>query len=77
MVVSGDGQSATVGRALAEAVVVRATDAGGAVVEGLSLAFVVQGSGGTVGASLIATDEEGLASTTWTLGNTAGLRKWR
>ena len=56
-------------------VVVRATDAGGAVVEGLSLAFVVQGSGGTVGASPIATDEEGLASTTWTLGTTAGLQQ--
>ena len=75
VIVSGDGQSATVGQALAEAVVVRATDAGGAVVEGLSLAFVVQESGGTVGASPVTTDEEGLASTTWTLGTTAGLQE--
>ena len=72
VIVSGDGQSATVGQALTEAVVVRATDAGGADVAGVSLAFVVTSGGGTVGAAAVATDDQGLASTTWTLGTTAG-----
>ena len=74
-IVSGDGQSATVGQALAEAVVVRADDAGGAAVAGVSLAFVASSGGGTVGASTVATDAQGLASTTWTLGTTAGLQQ--
>ncbi len=75
VIASGDGQSATVAQALAEAVVVRATDAGGAPVESVSLAFVVSSGGGAVGTAAATTDAEGLASTTWTLGTIAGLQQ--
>ena len=71
-IVSGGGQSATVGQALGEAVVTRAADAGGTVVEAASLRFVVSSGGGSVGDSAVATDAQGLASTTWTLGTVAG-----
>ena len=74
-IVSGDDQSATVGQALGQAVVVRAEDAGGTVVEGANLEFVVSSGGGAVGDSTVATDAQGLASTTWTLGATAGLQR--
>ncbi len=74
-IVSGDGQTATVGQALAEAIVVRADDAGGTAVVGVDLEFIVTSGGGTVGASTVLTDAQGLASTTWTLGNTAGLQQ--
>ena len=74
-VVSGDDQSATVGQALGEAVVTRAEDAGGAVVAGANLEFAVSSGGGAVGDSTVATDAQGLASTTWTLGTVAGLQQ--
>lgn len=73
-IVSGDGQSATVGQGLTEAVVVRAADAGGAVVAGVSLTFAVSSGGGAVSAAAIVTDDQGLASMTWTLGTTSGLQ---
>ncbi len=74
-VISGDGQTATVGQALTEALVVRADDAGGTAVVGVDLAFAVTSGGGTVGSSTATSDAQGLASTTWTLGTTAGLQQ--
>ena len=76
-IVSGDGQSAAVGQALPEAPVVRAEDAGGATVAGVGLAFEVSSGGGSVGSETIVTDADGLASTSWTLGTTAGLQQIR
>jgi hypothetical protein len=74
-IVSGDGQSAPVGQALPEAPVVRAEDAGGATVAGVSLALAVSSGGGSVGSATVVTDAEGLASTSWTLGTMAGLQQ--
>jgi hypothetical protein len=71
-VVSGGGQSATVGQMLPEVVVVRATNSGSTVVADVSLSFIVSSGGGTVAASAVATDDQGLASMTWTLGTSAG-----
>jgi hypothetical protein len=71
-VISGGDQSGAVGQALVEAVVVRAEDAGGALVAGASLSFVVSSGGGTVSDAIGTTDAEGLASTTWTLGTVTG-----
>ena len=71
-IVSGADQSATVGQALGDAIVTRSEDAGGAVVAGGSLRFVVSSGGGAVADSTVATDNQGLASTTWTLGTVAG-----
>jgi hypothetical protein len=70
-VASGGDQSATVGQALAELVVVRVQDAGGSVVVGANVRFVVSAGGGTVGSASVQTDAQGLASTTWTLGTMA------
>ena len=71
-VASGGDQSGAVGQALGEAVVVRAEDAGGALVAGVSVSFVVSSGGGTVSDATVTTDAEGLASTNWTLGTVAG-----
>ncbi len=76
-IASGDGQSAAVGQALPEAPVVRAEDAGGATVAGVGLAFEVSSGGGSVGSATVVTDADGLASTSWTLGTTAGLQQIR
>lgn len=69
--VSGDGQTASVGQALAEPLVVRSEDQGGSLVPGSSITFTLE-AGGSVSVTEATTDTEALASTTWTLGTTAG-----
>ena len=71
-VASGGDQTGAVGQALGEAVVVLAQDAGGAIVAGANVTFVVSSGGGAVGDAIVTTDAEGLASTIWTLGSVAG-----
>jgi hypothetical protein len=68
--VSGDGQSALVGTSLPAPLVVRARDAAGNPVAGLAVAWVVGSGGGQLVPATSLTDEQGLASTTWTLGAT-------
>lgn len=70
--VSGDGQSALVGTALAEPLVVRAHDAAGNPVVGLAVAWVIGQGGGSVAPMTSITDADGRASTRWTLGGTPG-----
>jgi CARDB/Leishmanolysin/Bacterial pre-peptidase C-terminal domain/Bacterial Ig-like domain (group 2) len=67
LIVSGDGQSGTVGETLATALVVQSSDGGGAAMEGISVAFSASGAG-TVSAAAATSDAEGRASTVWTLG---------
>ena len=69
--VSGDGQTASVGQALAEPLVVRSEDQGGSLVPGSSITFTLE-AGGSVSVTEATTDSEALASTTWTLGTTSG-----
>ncbi|HEY0930478.1 MAG TPA: hypothetical protein VGE27_11215 [Gemmatimonas sp.] len=51
-------------------VTVKVTDAGGGVVSGVPVTFAVTDGGGSVAPSADTTDNAGLASTTWRLGNT-------
>lgn len=67
--VSGDAQAAVVATALAEPLVVRVRDAAGNVVPGVLVTWGVIDGGGSVAPTTSTTDANGLASTTWTLGN--------
>jgi hypothetical protein len=70
--VSGNGQIAPAGFEVAEDLVVLLTDANGNGVGGRSVTWVVGAGGGTVSPQNSTTDPNGLASTRWTLGATAG-----
>jgi CARDB/Bacterial pre-peptidase C-terminal domain/Leishmanolysin len=67
LIVSGDGQSGIVGETLANALVVQASDGGGAGMEGIAVAFSATGAGSVSTASTTSA-ADGQASTTWTLG---------
>ena len=69
--VSGNGQSATVGQSVSDPLVVRITRAGSGVA-GMTVSWTVTGGGGSVDPTSSSTDNAGMASTTWTLGSTAG-----
>ena len=71
-VVSGGGQTADLGAALDDSVVVRAVDTAGAPVEGAAVAFTPGEGHGTVDPAKASTDGEGLARTLWTLGKDVG-----
>ncbi|HEU0051705.1 MAG TPA: Ig-like domain-containing protein [Longimicrobium sp.] len=68
--VSGDGQTAAPGAALPEPLVVRARDGAGAPVAGVVVRWSALAGGGTVSPGESATDADGLARTSWTLGST-------
>lgn len=70
-IVSGNAQSGQVGAALANDVVVRVSRDGSGV-QGTSVAWSVTAGGGSVNPTTSTTDADGLASTTWTLGPSAG-----
>ncbi len=65
---SGDNQVGETGRELPDPIIVRVRDAEGLGVEGATVAFVVTGGGGSLTASSVPTDPDGLASVYWTLG---------
>lgn len=71
-IVSGNEQLGAPGEALPEPLVVSVVDAGGNPVVGAAVTWVVTGGGGTLDPSTGPTDASGQASTTWTLGPTAG-----
>jgi len=69
----GDGQSATVGTAVAVAPTVRVTDAFNNPVAGVPVTFTVASGGGSVTGAAQVTDANGFASVgSWTLGTTPG-----
>jgi hypothetical protein len=70
-VVSGGGQSGTVGQSLAAPVVVRVTAGDGLPMAGAAVSFSA-GNGGTASPSSVTTDGSGFASASWKLGPTAG-----
>jgi large repetitive protein len=70
--VSGDNQSALVGTALANPLVVRAHDADGNPVPNLAVTWVVPQGGGQLAPTTTLTGDDGTASTRWTLGTTPG-----
>ncbi|MFN8579970.1 MAG: Ig-like domain-containing protein [Gemmatimonadaceae bacterium] len=69
--VRGASQSAVVGTALANPVVVQVNDQNGAVMAGVTVTFAAL-NGSTVDASTATTDANGQAHVSWTLGTVAG-----
>ena len=72
VVLSGGGQEGMAGTTLAEAVVVRVDDAGGSPVAGATVTFAAAEGHGSADPAMVDTDADGLAGTTWTLGDAAG-----
>lgn len=71
--VAGDSQSAPVGGALADPLVVQVTDAFGNPIPGVAIAWSAEG-GGTVSEATTVTGADGLASVQRTLGESAGVQ---
>jgi hypothetical protein len=70
--VSGDGQSATVGKALAQPLVVQVNDSTATPIAGATVTFAVTNGAGSVGTPSVATGANGQAQTTWTVGQGTG-----
>lgn len=68
----GDAQSAAISTALATPLTAKVTDAFGNPVGLVTVSFAVASGGGAVSVASVQTSAAGLASTTWTLGPTAG-----
>ena len=71
-IVSGNGQSAPAGSPLGAPLVVEVLDASSNPVPGLSVTWVIGTGGGSVAPQTSVTDTQGRASTSWTLGASAG-----
>lgn len=70
--VSGGGQTGTVGHQLSQPLLVRVTGAAGTGVTGVTVAWSVTAGGGSLSANSVATDAQGNASVAFTLGTVAG-----
>lgn len=75
VLVSGGGQSATIGTTLASPAVVQVNASDGVAVPGASVTFSAP-TGGSVGTATATTDANGRASTSLTLGSTAGAQNF-
>ena len=73
-VASGGGQEGMSGDALGEPVVVRVEDGGGSPVAGASVTFSAAEGHGSADPATAVTDTDGLAGTTWTLGDAPGVQ---
>ena len=72
LVVSGNAQTGTVDQSLPTALVVQVNDQSGNPMAGIGVTFAVAAGGGSVATASTTTGQDGQASTTWTLGKTAG-----
>ena len=70
----GDGQDGAAGETLADPLVVRAEDAAGAPIEGLSVTFAAAAGDGSADPATADTDADGLAQSSWTLGAGSGVQ---
>lgn len=78
-VVSGSDQEGRSGSKLPNPVVIRVTDFGGTGVTGVTVSFAPEDGAGSVSAGSAVSDDEGLVSTEWTLGDSVGeqsIRIW-
>lgn len=78
-VVSGGNQEGKAGSKLPNPVVIRVTDFGGTAVTGVTLSFAAEDGAGSVNPGSAVSDDEGLVSTEWTLGDGLGeqsIRIW-
>jgi len=73
-VTAGGGQEGLADQPLSETVVVRVDDAGGSAIEGVTVTFSAAEGHGAADPSMVVTDSEGLASTSWTLGSESGVQ---
>ncbi|MDZ7374284.1 MAG: Ig-like domain-containing protein [candidate division KSB1 bacterium] len=73
--VSGNGQTGTVGRRLADSLKVRVLDRINQGVGGIQVRFDVLQGGGSVSSSVVATNAQGYAAVSWVLGTAIGLQK--
>lgn len=71
-VVSGSGQSATVGTQLPQPLTVQVTSSAGAPISGATVTWTDGGAGGTLAASSSTTDSQGMASVTYAVPSKAG-----
>jgi hypothetical protein len=71
-IVSGKNQTGKPGQPLAAPFVVKTTDITGNPVPGISVTFAVTAGGGTLSATQVFSDAQGLASSTLTLGSATG-----
>jgi len=74
-IISGDAQTGAVAQALTDLLVVRSEDMGGAPVAAVDLTFTPAEGSGSVGESAVTSNDQGEASTAWTLGTAAGLHQ--
>jgi hypothetical protein len=72
VIVSGNNQTATVGQALTNPLIVRVDDQSSNAMSGITVSFAVTQGGGSVGTASVATGSDGQAQTPWTLGTAAG-----
>jgi len=71
-VASGDGQSRTVGLALAQPLVTIVKNAGGQAIGGITVSWTILSGDGSLGAPTSLTDGAGQASNTFTVGGSPG-----
>jgi acetyl esterase/lipase len=71
-VVSGNEQVGLAGQPLAQPVIIRIEDQDGNPVAAVTVSFGVEQDNGSLEPATVQTDNDGLASTRWTLGTTAG-----
>jgi hypothetical protein len=71
-VVAGDTQQGTANFPVATPIRVKVTSGDGQAVAGVAVAFATDAPGASVTEDTVLTNEQGEASTSWTLGSTAG-----
>jgi hypothetical protein len=71
--VSGDAQTGAAGTALTNPLVVKVSDPKGSGISGVAVTFAITAGGGSLGTASATTSADGTASSTWTLGTTAGV----
>lgn len=74
-IVAGDGQTGTVGQAVAQTLQVRVVDANGSAIADVTVSWGVTAGGGSVGQSSSVSGSDGVASVTWTLGTEVGAQR--
>ncbi len=74
-IVSGNGQSGSIGTELPAALTVRVTDSGTRPVSGVTVSWAVTAGGGRVTPTTGTTDSSGTASARWTLGTAPGANR--
>jgi hypothetical protein len=72
---SGGNQTGTAGMALAETIAVQVLDEAGTPVPGVTVSWSPRSGSGSVTPGTSTTDDGGMASTSWTLGQTAGAHR--